>query len=69
MPHYKRTFIGTRKDKRSNPTPGSVKGESCKASPLDKVLCYRNRSYKHPAYNDNKKISGVLAGAKRTGIM
>lgn len=32
-------------------TPGRIKGEHCQASPLDKYMAKRNRSYKHEDYS------------------
>jgi len=39
-------------------TKGSQKGENCKAGPLDRYMCKRNRSYKHllyKAWSDKKR--------------
>lgn len=50
MPHYKHDKDCARARKTSNSTPGSVKGENCKASSLDRIICRRNRSYKMAEY-------------------
>lgn len=42
----------SRKLKKNNGsmTPGKTKGASCKATPLARYMCRRNRSYKHKMY-------------------
>jgi hypothetical protein len=50
------------KGTRASQTPGKKKGIA--ASGLDKTMCRRNRSYKHPAYD---AIMLKLDGNKRRG--
>ena len=38
------------KKNKGSQTPGSQKGDSCKASPLDRYMAKSGRSYKHPEY-------------------
>ena len=38
------------KKTRGNQTPGHQKGESCKASTLDRYMAKTSRSYKHPNF-------------------
>jgi hypothetical protein len=40
----------TKKQSRKAQTAGSLKGENCKAGPLDRFMAKRNRSYKHREY-------------------
>ena len=40
---------------RSGSTPGSSKCETCKAYPIHRVLCSRNRSYKRHDYPEQMK--------------
>jgi hypothetical protein len=39
-----------RKGKKSQ-TPGKMKSLNCQATPLERYIARRNRSYKHPGYS------------------
>ena len=39
-----------KKSKYSSRTPGSQKGENCKANTKERFFAGRSRSYKHPEY-------------------
>lgn len=41
-----------KKIKSQHQTPGSTKGGSCVATPLQKMMAKRNRSWKHAGYSD-----------------
>lgn len=48
---------------KSCSSAGGTKGNQCKASPLDKTVARRNRSYKYPEYE------AVIAKWKTQGMM
>ena len=57
MPSYKRKPKGSGKNGKrdfssGSSTPGSSKGENCQATPMERIYCGRNRSYKYPGYVD-----------------
>lgn len=37
---------------RGSRTPGSTKGDNCKASKKERFMAKRSRSYKHPEYEN-----------------
>lgn len=49
-----------KKKRKGNQTPGSSKGDNCKASILDRYFSSRNRSYKHPEYSNWCRRCDVL---------
>lgn len=54
IPHQRMRIMKDANVSRKS-TPGKIKGERCKASPMDRIFAKRNRSYKYPGYDSWSK--------------